>query len=43
MRYLLLVLALVTVIVGAHKISSKVDAKTPVRTAEFIPLPPHTR
>jgi hypothetical protein len=43
MRYLLLLLALVTVIVGAHKISSRIDANSPVRTAEFIPLPPHAR
>jgi hypothetical protein len=43
MRYLLLLLALVTVIVGAYKVSPKIDAKNPVRTAEFIPLPPHSR
>jgi hypothetical protein len=40
MRYLLLVLAVVTVIVGAHKTSSHVDAKNPVRMANMTPIPP---
>jgi hypothetical protein len=41
MRYLLLVLALATVVVGAHKTSSKITAKEPVRVAEWTPIPPH--
>ncbi len=43
MRYLMLVLAVATVIVGAQKISSKITEKAPVRTAEWMPLPPHAR
>ncbi len=40
MRYLLLVLAVATVIVGAHKTSSHIDAKNPVRMANMTPIPP---
>jgi hypothetical protein len=39
MRYLLLLLALTAVIVGAHKTSSTPTAKNPVRTADFVPIP----
>jgi hypothetical protein len=43
MRYLLLVLALATVIVGAYKSSSRETVRNPVRTADMVPWPPHAR
>jgi hypothetical protein len=41
MRYLLLVVALAAAITFSHDGTSRPTGENPVRTADYVPLPPH--
>jgi hypothetical protein len=40
MRYVLLLLAVATVVVGSQKVSTKITQHSPVRMANLTPIPP---